>query len=187
MIKKIVLRCVLCLLVVSCTKQNTLIALNRVGDITNNTTLKQLESIFKNNKVVDRLKTPSFKVDNLYVSTDDTYLVCNEDDKILLAITPVNALDVNSTIKSITVFDHEFKTKGGVNVLSSFAELQMHHSIEKLEASFSSVTVFVKDINTTFTMDKKDIGLDDFKLGTIIESQIPENTRFTSMTVWLQD
>lgn len=106
---------------------------------------------------------------------------------MLLSISPVNPLDSISKIKSVTIFGNVYKTKAEVGVSSTFKDLNVHHNIEKLNASFQLVTVFVKDINATFTMDKKEVGVKAFKIGEIDKAQIPEEAKFTSMTVWMED
>ena len=185
--KKYIYLLVVCLFFVSCSKSDRTIGLNKVGAITNNTTIQDLEELFKNDSIVSRYSEGDLGNINTFVLDNDTHLIYKKGGELLLSISPVNPLDSVSKIKSVTVFGQEYKTKAGVHALSSFKEVNVNHQIEKLEASFHSVTVFVKDINATFTLDKKDLGIKTFTLGNIDKAQIPEDVKFTSMTVWLED
>lgn len=174
-------------LAISCNSKDTTIALDKVGPITNKTTVEELESLFKNDSIVSRLTEGDLGNINDYIADNDTYLVYEEGGKLLLSISPVNPLDSVSKIKSVTVFGDAYKTKANVGISSTFNELNVNHNIDKLEATFKLVTVFVKDINATFTIDKASVGIKAFTLGDIDKAQIPEASKFTSFTVWLDD
>ena len=184
--KKIFTLLLVVTLAVSCNSKETTIDLNQVGPITNTTNVQQLSSLFKNDSIVSRLSEGDLGNMNDYVLDNDTYLIYQKGGKLLLSITPKNPLDSLSKIKSITVFSDEYKTKEGVGLGSTFNDLNVNHNIDKLEATFKLVTVFVKDINATFTLDKEEIGVKAFTLGDIDKKQIPDNSKFTSLTVWME-
>ncbi|NIJ46149.1 hypothetical protein FHR24_002627 [Wenyingzhuangia heitensis] len=176
-----------CLLVFACTKPDTTIALNKVGVITHKTTVKDLGKLFKNDSIVSRYSEGDLGNINDYVLDNDTHLIYQKGGKLLLSISPVNPLDSISKIKSVTVFSDLYKTKSEVGISSTFNDVNVNHSIEKLEASFKSVTVFVKDINATFTINKQGLGIKTFTLGNVDKAQIPGDSKFTSLTVWLEE
>lgn len=175
-------------LLVSCgTKVDTVIALNKVGAITNTTTIADLKTLFSNDSIVSRLTEGDLGNGNVYIHDNDTHLIYKKGGELLLSISPINPLDSISKIKTVTVFGDIYKTEAGVGISSTFKEVNIHHNIEKLNASFQLVTVFVKDINATFTMEKQVVGVKAFKLGEVDKAQIPEESLFTSMTVWMEE
>lgn len=185
--KKIFFLISLGIVLVSCGKKvDTAIALNKVGAITNTTTIAEIKTLFSKDSIVSRLTEGDLGILSAYIG-NDTHLIYKKGGELLLSISPVNPLDSISKIKSVTIFGNVYKTKAEVGVSSTFKDLNVHHNIEKLNASFQLVTVFVKDINATFTMDKKEVGVKAFKIGEIDKAQIPEEAKFTSMTVWMED
>ncbi|NJB83836.1 hypothetical protein [Wenyingzhuangia aestuarii] len=185
--KKLISLFTVCLLVFACSKPDTTIALNKVGAITNHTTIQDLATLFKNDSIVSRYSEGDLGNINDYVLDNDTHLIYAKGGELLLSISPVNPLDSVSKIKSVTVFSEAYQTKEEVGVASTFNDVNVNHTIEKLEASFKSVTVFVKDINATFTMDKQELGIKTFTLGIVDKAQIPGDAKFTSLTIWLEE
>ncbi|ANW95496.1 hypothetical protein AXE80_04025 [Wenyingzhuangia fucanilytica] len=185
--KRILALMVVAVMAISCQSKDTTIALDKVGPITNNTSVQELAGLFKNDSIVSRLSEGDLGNMNDYIADNDTYLIYQKGGKLLLSISPINPLDSVSKIKSVTIFSDEYKTKGNVGLGSTFNDLNINHNIEKLEATFKLVTVFVKDINATFTIDKQEVGIKAFTLGDIDKKQIPENSKFTSFTVWLDE
>lgn len=172
----------------ACTKKtDTTIALNKIGAISNTTTVAAIKDVFAKDSIVSRLTEGDLGSKSVYIHDNDTHLIYQKGGELLLSISPVNPLDSISKIKSVTVFSDLYKTEAGVGVSSTFKDLNIHHNIEKLEATFNLITVFVKDINATFTMEKQAAGVKAFTLGEINKAQIPENANFTSMTVWLEE
>lgn len=186
--KKVFLAVIALVVFMSCSKQeNYQIGLNKVGAISENTTIKDLKTIFKNDSIVSRLSEGGFGYENPYILDEDTHLIFEKGGNLLLSITPVTALDSLSKIKSVTLFDEKYKTDKNLTVHSTFNDLNVGHHIGKIEATFQLATVFVDDINATITLDKKTIGLKTFDLGTVDKSQIPNETPFTSFTVWFKE
>jgi len=174
------------LLVIACSKPDRTIALNKVGNISNETTIKDLKDLFKNDSIVSVYSEGDLGNVNDYVLDNDTHLIYAKGGELLLSISPVNPLDTVSKIKSITVFSDVYKTVSEIGLSSTFGQVNVNHTIEKLEATFNSITVFVKDINATFTMNKEEVGVKTFTLGTINKTQISDESKFTSFTIWLE-
>ncbi|MDO6739147.1 hypothetical protein [Wenyingzhuangia sp. 2_MG-2023] len=175
------------MLLAACTQNSNTISLNNVGPISKTTTIENIKELFSKDSIVSRLSEGDLGNLNVYVQDNDTHLIYKKGGELLLSVAPVNPLDSVSKIKSVTVFSDVYKTEEGVGISSSFNDLNVHHNIEKLEATFKLVTVFVKDINATFTLDKQELGIKAFTLGAVDKSQIPENAKFTSMTVWFEE
>ncbi|WP_010135805.1 hypothetical protein [Ochrovirga pacifica] len=186
--KKHILSIIITATLFACTPQkDTTIGLNKVGSINQNTRISDIQELFKKDSIVSRYSEGALGDDSNFLDQNDSHLIYNKTDRtLMLSIAPVNSLDSISKIRSVTIHNDQYKTEAGVGVSSTFKDLNIHHNIEKLEATFHSITVFVKDINATFTLDKSKAGVKTFTLGPVDKAQIPEDTPFTSMTIWLE-
>ena len=149
-------------LLISCSNsQKFAIEKGKVGHLTTKTTIKELSEIFKNDSIVSNLSEGALG-DN-YFQDDDEYLIYNKDGKHLLTIVPKEQLDSTSTIKSIQIFDDRFKTTTGLNIRTSFSDIRANNTIDKIESSFYSATLFIDELNATIAIDKEELGLKTFK------------------------
>ena len=121
---------------------------------------------------------------NNFFQEDDKYLIFEKGGKHLLTIIPEEQLDSTSTIKSVEIFDDRFKTKTGLNISSSFQEVNANNTISKVESSFLSATLFIDDLNATISLDKEDLGLKEFSTQKITKEQIPDLAKIKSLTIW---
>ncbi|ALU75028.1 hypothetical protein [Tenacibaculum finnmarkense] len=167
---------------IQCENSKYDISKGKVGELTSKTTLKQVDVIFKNDSIVKVLSEGAKGSD--FFQEDDKYLIFEKGGKHLLTIVPKEQLDSVSTIKSIEVFDKRFKTASGLNINSSFQEINTNNSISKVESSFLSVTLFIDDLNATISLDKEDLGLKDFSTQKVSIEQIPDLAKIKSFTIW---
>lgn len=167
---------------VQCGNSKFDIAKGQVGELSTKTTVQEIDGIFKQDSIV-KVLSEGAKGDNLF-QEDDQYLIYEKGGKHLLTITPKEQLDSTSTIKSIEVFDDRYKTKSGLNIKSSFQEINANTNISKVESSFSSATLFIDDLNATITIDKEDLGLKDFSMQKVTVDQIPDLAKIKSFTIW---
>ena len=173
----------LTLLFVQCGNGNKFnVAKGKVGQLTTLTTMLDLEKIFANDSIVKNLSEGS--LGSNYFQDDDEYLVYEKGGKHLLTIVPKEQLDSTSTIKSIQIFDDRFSTKSGINLDSSFEEINLSNRISKVETSLSSATLFIDELNITITLDKEDLGLKIFSTQKISLDQIPGLAKVKSFVVW---
>lgn len=154
----------------------------KVGEICKETKVSELETIFKNDSIVKNLSEGA-QGDN-YFQEDDEYLVYEKGGKLLLTILPKEQLDSTSTIKSIQIHDARFKTPSGINVNSSFSEINANTNINKVESTFSSATLFIDELNTTIAIDKEELGLKEFSTQKVTLEQIPDLAKMKSFVVW---
>ena len=154
----------------------------KVGKLTTKTTMQEVDGIFKNDSVV-KILSEGAKGNNFY-QEDDKYVIFEKGGKHLLTIVPNEQLDSLSTIKSIEIFDNRFKTKSGLNINSSFQEINANNTISKVESSFLSATLFIDDLNATIALDKEDLGLKDFSTQKVSIDQIPDLAKIKSLTIW---
>ncbi|OSY89552.1 hypothetical protein WH52_02665 [Tenacibaculum holothuriorum] len=169
-------------LFVQCGKSKYDIAKGKIGQLTTKTTVQDFDKIFENDSVVKVLSEGA--KGNSYFQEDDKYLIYEKGGKHLLTIVPKEQLDSTSTIKSVEVFDDRFKTKSGLNINSTFEEINANNKIDKVETSFTSATLFIDELNATVTIDKEDLGLKEFSTQKVSLEQIPDLAKIKSFTVW---
>ena len=119
-----------------------------------------------------------------YFQDDDEYLIYNKNGKHLLTIVPKEQLDSTSTIKSIQIFDDRFKTATGLNIRTSFSDIRANNTIDKIESSFYSATLFIDEFNATIAIDKEELGLKAFSNQKVTIEQIPDLAKMKSFIVW---
>lgn len=154
----------------------------KVGHLTTKTSIDQLKEIFKNDSIVSNLSEGSLGEN--YFQDDDEYLIYDKEGKHLLTIVPKQQLDSASTIKSIQIFDKRFKTETGLNITSTFSDVNLSNNINKIESSLSSATLFIDDLNATIAIDKEELGLKPFSKQKVTLDQIPDLAKMKSFIVW---
>lgn len=171
------------IIIVSCSNNNKFkIEKGKVGAISTLTKIQELEAIFKNDSIVKNLSEGA-QGDN-YFQEDDEYLIYEKGGKLLLTIMPKEQLDSTSTIKSIEIHDPRFVTETGINLASSFSEINANNNINRIERTFSSATLFIDDYNATITIDNNELGLKSFNTQKVTLAQIPDLAKMKSFTVW---
>ncbi len=154
----------------------------QVGHLTPKTTIHDLKEIFKNDSIVSNLSEGSLG-DN-YFQDDDEYMIYEKGGKHLLTVVPKEQLDSSSTIKSIQIFDKRFATESGINITSTFLDVNANSNIDKVESTFSSATLFIDDLNATISIDKQELGLKAFSNQQVTKEQIPDLAKMKSFTIW---
>ena len=169
--------------IISCSNSNKFkIEKGKVGNITTKTTVKELSAIFKNDSIVKNLSEGA-QGDN-YFQEDDEYFVFEKGGKLLLTILPKEQLDSTSTIKSIEIHDERFKTESGINLNSTYLEINANNNINRVESTFSSATLFLDNLNTTITIDNEELGLKEFNTQKVSKEQIPDLAKMKTFIVW---
>ena len=181
-ILKPILVVLVAVLLVKCSDNKYTITKGKVGEITTKTTVKDINTIFKNDSIV-KILSEGAKGNN-YFQDDDEYLIFEKGGKHLLTIVPKEQLDETSTLKSIQVFDSRYKTESGLNVNSTFNEINANVKVSKVETSILSATLFIDELNTTITIDKEDLGLKQIGMQKVSIEQIPDLAKIKSFIVW---
>ncbi len=158
------------------------IAKGKVGKLTTKTTVKELYTIFAKDSI-DKILSEGAKGNN-YFHDDDEYKIYEKGGKHLLTIVPKEQLDSTSTIKSIQIFDERFKTESGLNLSSTFEEINANNKINKVETSFTSATLFIDELNATIAIDKEELGLKEFSTQKVSLAQIPDLAKIKSLVIW---
>jgi hypothetical protein len=166
----------------SCTDNDKfVIEKGKVGKITKETTIKELKTIFKKDSIDVKLSGSVSKDD--YFQEEDEYFVYEKGGILLLTITPKEQNDSLSTIKSIEIHDKRFTTKNGLNLESTFSEVNTNYSL-RVESTLLSVTLFLDEINATMTVNKEELGLQDFTIQKVLLEQIPDLAKIQSFVIW---
>ncbi len=161
------------------------IAKGQVGKLTKKTKIVELDKIFKNDSIVKNLSEG--EKGNGFLQDEDEYLIYEKGGKHLLTITPERPLDSTSTIKCVEIFDPRYKTKNGLNINSTFQEVNANTPIksEDIEVLISSVKIPLRDVDAEITLDKEDLGLEQFgNYQKVTPEQIPDLAKVKSFIVW---
>lgn len=173
---------------VSCSKnKDFMVAKNQIGKLNSKTTVLEIESLFKNDSVVKRLSEGLLGFQGAYTQDDDKYLIYAADGKHLLTITPKEPLDSLSTIRFVDVYDERYKTKDGIGLSSTFEEINLWTTIDKIETTFTKATLYLTTLNATMTLDKKDLGIRSISTEEIFSEQIPNLVKPTSFVLWFEE
>lgn len=145
-----------------------------VGPVNNETTVKQLDSIFANDSIV--ALTPIKDA----IGTQGEVELFEKGGKKLLLLSPDDENNPEATITNIRVFDERFKTNKGLNIKSTYKDIKDNYEIAGIQTSFDAVVLFLKDSDVYITIDKKELPENlryDPSL-TIEASQIPDAAKF---------
>jgi len=178
--RKIILLLVVAGLFVQCKKENNyLLAKEQIGEITSTTQVHELKSIFEKDSLVSHLGEGDF-ADSSY----DEYLVYMKEAGHVFTIIPKEQHDSTSVIESIQVFGKKYKTVTGLGISSTFKDISGNYTVNKVESTFTSAVLFVDELNATITIDKKELGINDFGTQKISLAQIPDLAKIKALTFW---
>lgn len=133
------------------------IAPGSIGTLTKDVQMKQLDSIFAQDSLVEL--NP---IQNALGTQGEVEIYDKSGNKLLL-ISPDDESDPNSKITNIQVFDGRYKTDKGLGPKSTFGDIKKNYSVAAVQNAINSVVVLLKDSDIYVTIDKK---------------QLPENIRY---------
>ena len=119
-IKKGVLLFSIISIFISCnTKTDTfLISHHNIGKLTDSTQVKDLEAVFFNDSIVKNIAGDEF------LGRINDIEVFEKGGRLLLVLTPTEALDSTSTIRTIKIVDERYKTLKGLSIKSVFEDIK---------------------------------------------------------------
>lgn len=172
-------------LFIQCGKNDQfLIDKDKVGPLTEKTIIKDLSSIFAKDSMVAILYADKEIDKRLFSVENDEYLIYAKKGKKLLEIVPTNLNDKSSGIKSIQIFDNNYKTAKGISLQSTFKDIKEHYKVNKVETTLTSATLFIDELNATISFDKKDLGMNSFSRAEVSIDQIPDLAKIKYFTIW---
>lgn len=163
------------------------ISKNRVGLVDSNTTVLEIDEIFKKDSIVKHLSEGVLGYKGSYSQADDYYLIYSKKGDHLLTLTPNEPLDSLSTIRYIEVHNGLYKTEAGIGLDSTFEEINLSEQITKVEATFTKVVLYLDLLNTTMTLDKMDLGINTIQTNDVQLEQIPNLVKPKSFIVWFDN
>ncbi|MGV6832092.1 MAG: hypothetical protein ACWA5P_11105 [bacterium] len=169
-------------MVYACSKPNNPFLINphSVGLLTDSTQVKDLANIYINDSIVNYVGGDEFTgaIDDI-----DIYAITGEH---LLTLSPEEALDSTSVIKTITIKDERFITTKGINMNSTFGDIQSNYKISNIQNTLKNVLVSVNEINAFFTIDKDQLPANlRYDMSLKIEAvQIPESAKIKSFNLY---
>lgn len=149
------------------------VAKHQVGLLNDSTQVKELNTIFANDSIVNFNKDDSFTGG---INTIDVY---EKNGNQLLSISPRKALDSTATIRSVNLMDSRYKTSKNVSKSSTFKDIKDNYTISRISNLINSIVITVNDIDATFTIDKSELPANmrfdmDMKIDPI---QIPDDAK----------
>ena len=171
-------------LFIQCSNEsNFLVEKGAVGNINKETTVLDLKDIFKKDSLVSNISNND-TIPKLFSATNDQYEVFLRNGNKMLEITPIKESDSLSKIKSIQIFDPNFITEKGISLRSTFNDINKNYTINKVETTLTSATLFIDELNATISIDKKELGLNSFSRDKISLDQIPDIAKVKYFTIW---
>ena len=173
---------ILCLLIISCKKEQDPFSVGKqhIGLLTDSTQVKDLELVFPNDSIVKPSNGSEFS------SPTSEIEIFEKGGKKLLILDPSQVLDSTSVIESVQIMDSRYKTDKGISTLSTFKDINANYKISRITNLINSVVVFVDDINASFTIDKKELPSElRFDMSLQIEKiQIPDQAKIKYFFVY---
>lgn len=172
---KILSFAIIAVLLMACGRDSDpfLIDNNRVGPLTKEIKINQLDSIFKEDSIVRNISKSQF------LNVANNIEIFDREGSPLLILEPVQQFDSTSTIGYIQILDPKFKTAKGLNIKSTFGDVVEKYAISRIENTLNSAVVFIDELNLYLTIDKKELPT-SLRYDTdtrIIASQIPDNAK----------
>lgn len=129
-----------------------LISKQSVGLLNDSTTVGELKQVFPNDSLSRFIDGDEFLGHSNIIKVYDS-----TSQKLLLELTPSEALDSLSTIQNIRIMDEQFKTTKGLNIESNFEEISSKYTISSVQNTLRNLIVSVDEINAYFTIDKSEL------------------------------
>lgn len=153
MIRKICYFTLFYLMLISCKKEQDpfLISNQNIGFLTDSTQVKDLDLVFANDSISRYIGGDEF------TGNINDIEIFEKGGNLLLTLTPSEALDSTSTIKTIKIIDPRYKMVTGLNSKSTFKDIIDNYKISSIQNTLRNLVVSVDDINAFFTIDKSEL------------------------------
>ncbi|GEM_PF-3029505 len=136
-------------LFLSCSTENPyLIEKNRVGLLTNEILISEIEGLLENHEVKG-LNTNNTKAK--YIPGDVELF--DEEGELILLIEPTSKND-DAKIKSIKVLSEKFATKQGLNTASTFEVIEKNYTISSIQSTITEIIVSIEELDAFVTIKK---------------------------------
>lgn len=141
---------------------------NRVGKLSRNHRLAELDSIYASDSLVRDSSLVS-------MGMNSSIQVYEKGGKLMLTLSP--ATDTLNRIGNVRIQDPRFTTEKGITSESTFGEVTSKYEIQKIITSFKNLVILLKETEVYVTISREDLPGDlRFSNAPIEAVQIPENT-----------
>ncbi|CAM4224695.1 hypothetical protein [Gillisia limnaea] len=173
--KKISILLITIVFIIGCNRESYpfLIDNTRVGQLTKEIRINQLDSIFPNDSIVRNISG------NEFLNSTNNIEIYDKDGSPLLILEPVQQFDTLSTIGYIQILDPRYETLKGLNINSNFGDVVEQYRISRIENTLNSAVIFIDELNLYLTIDKRELP-SSLRYDTdtrITASQIPDNAK----------
>ncbi len=173
--KKISILLIAIVFIIGCNRESDpfLIDNTRVGQLTKEIRINQLDSIFHNDSIVRNISG------NEFLNSRNNIEIYDKDGSPLLILEPVQQFDTTSTIGYIQILDPRYETLKGLNINSNFGDVVEQYRISRIENTLNSAVIFIDELNLYLTIDKRELP-SSLRYDTdtrITASQIPDNAK----------
>ncbi len=173
--KRLILGSLITISLIACGRDSDpfLIDSTRVGTLTKEVRINQLDSVFSEDSIV---RSGS---GNEFLNSNNEIQIFDKEGKPLLILEPIQQFDSTSTIGYIQILDSRFQTEKGLSNMSTFGEVVENYQISRIENTINSAVVFIDELNLYLTIDKKELPA-SLRFDTdakISASQIPDNAK----------
>ena len=155
--------------------KDTMILKSQLGEITKDTSIEDLDKIFKNDSVE---KYP------LKSDIKREYRVYGADGKMALSFLTRVQNDSIKGLELVKIYSDRYLTEKGISTKSPYKDVAANYSIDKIETSFSAAILFVDELNATVLVNKSDLNLDEFDMHEIRADQIADEARINYISLW---
>ncbi len=154
MITRFFLTVLITVLIFGCQKEEKQdpfeITTNRIGLLTHEIEVRQLDSVFGNDSIING------SVGNKLLNANEIAIYEKGGDKLLILEVGDDS-SPNATIENIQVIDPRYQTSTGLSSGSTFKNIKEHYTISKINNTLSTAVIFVDSIQAYFTVDKKEL------------------------------
>jgi len=145
----------------------------RVGHLTPETQVHELDSLFANDSIHNPVQGDSFATGPSKIE------IYEKGGKQLLTLTPTEANDTTATISIVRVHDPRYKTQKGISINSTFKEISDAYKVGTIDRMGNQVMIRLQDQDFYFTISAKDLpdGIEYNQSAGIDKTQIPDGTK----------
>jgi hypothetical protein len=135
----------------SCSKKPDHFVWNKdqIGHITKTTQVYQIDSIYSNDSIVNRIKGDEFS------NGANQIEIFEKGGEHLLSLTPSEALDSTATIENIIIRDSRYKTDKGITINSTFKQIDTAYKVTGIDNMIDDAVIWVDDQNFYFSISKE--------------------------------
>ena len=157
--------------------KDTLIMKNQLGKIDKNSTIEELDNIFKNDSVekfsLDEDITLEYRVFGVGGKPSLIFMTRVQNDSI-------------KGLELVKIYSSQYVTEKGISTSSTFKDVVDNYSIDKIEPSFSAAILFINELNDTISLNKQDLNLDEFDMRKINQGRIPDEASIMYISLWFE-